>query len=90
MGGERQDALKARLYPASMPAGVERGGVSSIFPFMEITLVQVTTRHSGFHGLIKCFTWYGLDKKRQLEDCEYLYYIVRQHFAYCQTGASVD
>ena len=49
-GGERPAALKARVYPASMPAG----GESFFFSLcgLVLTLSQLTTRDSGFHGLI--------------------------------------
>lgn len=53
--GERQDALKAHVHPTSMPAGGGSRGLS-FFSSLNgpiITLLQLTTRHRGFHGLIQ-------------------------------------
>lgn len=75
-GGERQDALKARVYPASMPAaggkeGERGGGRWGVFfphlPGRIITSSQRTTRLSGCHGLTQCLAvfWTGRERINQ-------------------------
>lgn len=62
-GGERQDALKAHVYPASMPAGEGRGDEFLFFPLhgLILTFSHLITCQSSFHGLIQCFNLYEKD-----------------------------
>lgn len=53
-GGERQDAFEAHVYPASIPAGGEKGFAFSPFGLV-IILSSFTTSVGGFHGLMQCF-----------------------------------
>lgn len=54
---ERRDALKAHVYPASMPAGAGSWVFLLLFSLNGhmITITQFTTRNSGFHGLTQYF-----------------------------------